>query len=81
MRHKQKRDMEDMREKLGSGTVERRERASCMQALHWCYVSASLVGKDVPSWEETKIRFLIKPSCMTSERDDELSNLPEPGEW
>lgn len=51
MRHKQERDMKDMKEKLGSGTVERRDRAACMQALHWCYVSASLVGKDVASWE------------------------------
>jgi hypothetical protein len=58
--------MKDMKEMLGSGTVERRDRAACMQALHWCYVSASLVGKDVASWEATKIRFLIIPSCMTS---------------
>lgn len=51
MRHKQERerDMKNMKEKLGSGTVECRDRAACMQALHWCYVSASLVGKDVPS--------------------------------
>ncbi|THW66315.1 hypothetical protein D6D25_01766 [Aureobasidium pullulans] len=27
-----------------------------MQALHWCYVSASLVGKDVPFGVATKIR-------------------------
>jgi hypothetical protein len=49
MRNKQKRDMKGMKGKLGSGTVERRDRAACMQALHWCYVSTSLVGKDVPS--------------------------------
>jgi hypothetical protein len=49
MRHKQERDMKDMKENLGSGTVECRDRAACMQALHWCYVSASLVGKDNPS--------------------------------
>jgi hypothetical protein len=48
MRNKQERDMKGMKEKLGSGTVERRDRAACMQALHWCYVSTSLVGKDVP---------------------------------
>jgi len=45
-----KRDMKGMKEKLGSGTVERRDRAAYMQALHWCYVSTSLVGKDVPFW-------------------------------
>jgi len=45
-----KRGMKGMKEKLGSSTVERRDRAAYMQALHWCYVSTSLVGKDVPSW-------------------------------
>lgn len=42
--------MKGMKEKLGSGMMERRDRAACMQALHWCYVSALLVGKDVPLW-------------------------------
>jgi len=50
MQNKEKRDMKAIKEKLGSGTVERRDRAACMQALHWCYVSTSLVGKDVSSW-------------------------------
>jgi hypothetical protein len=46
--------MKGMQEKLGIGTMERRDRAACMQAMHWCYVSASLVGKDVPFWVKTQ---------------------------
>lgn len=45
-----------------------------MQALHWCYVSASLVGKDVPFGVATKIRssYIIMYDIW---KEDEVPNL------
>ncbi|THV73825.1 hypothetical protein D6D29_09053 [Aureobasidium pullulans] len=48
-----------------------------MQALHWCYVSASLVGKDVPFGVATKIRssYIVMYDIW---KEDEIPNLLEP---
>ncbi|THY71005.1 hypothetical protein D6C86_10106 [Aureobasidium pullulans] len=45
-----------------------------MQPLHWCYVSASLVGKDVPFWVATKIRssYIVMYDIW---KEDEVPNL------
>lgn len=45
-----------------------------MQALHWCYVSASLVGKDVPFGVATKIRssYIVMYDIW---KEDEVPNL------